>query len=293
MNMNKHLLRTDSLLLISAIIWGFAFVAQRLGMQHIGPFTFNAIRFMIGGLFLIPIIKFNKTKIPFNPKSTLKYSLISGMILFTASSLQQIGIVYTSAGNAGFITGLYVVFVPILGLLIGRKTGPGMWLGVLFAAGGMYLLSATSNIAVSKGNFLVLISSFFWAIHVLAIDRFTKVADPVRLACIQFLICSLSSFIIALITETILLKSVLAAFLPILYGGLISVGIGFTLQIIAQKKAHPAHASIILSLEAVFAFLGGIVILQEVLNGKRLIGCLLMLIGMLISQLWQRKRKEK
>jgi len=288
--MNRYLLRSDLLLLISALIWGFAFVAQRAGMQYVGPFTFNAVRFAIGGLFLIPIINIRKAEKPLRSGKTQKYGLISGIILFTAASLQQVGIVYTSAGNAGFITGLYVVFVPIIGLLIGRKTGAGIWLGVGFAACGMYLLSITSDIAVSKGNFLVLISSVFWAIHVLSIDRFTKVTDPVKLASIQFLVCSLLSLIIAVSTEIILLRSILAGLLPILYGGLISVGIGFTLQIIAQKKAHPTHASIILSLEAVFAFIGGVIILQETLSGKRLAGCMLMLVGMLISQLWQRNR---
>jgi len=287
--MNRSLLRNDLLLLISALIWGFAFVAQRAGMQHVGPFTFNAIRFTLGGLFLLPFIWFRKSEPAVHSKKTMKYGLIAGSVLFTAAAFQQIGIVYTSAGNAGFITGLYVVFVPVFGLITGKKTGRGIWLGVIFAAIGMYLLSSTTDLAVSRGNFLVLISSLCWALHVLVIDRFTKSTDPVKLACIQFLLVAFLSLIAAVILEHIVLASVLAALLPILYGGLISVGIGFTLQVIAQKRAHPAHAAIILSLEAVFAFLGGAIILNELLTGKRIIGCALMLVGMLISQLWQRK----
>jgi drug/metabolite transporter (DMT)-like permease len=291
--MNKYILRNDLLLLISALIWGFAFVAQRAGMQFVGPFTFNAVRFTLGGLFLLPLIWFRRKKAVITSQKPFKYGLISGMILFTAAAFQQVGIVYTSAGNAGFITGLYVVFVPVIGLLTGRKTGSGIWLGVLFAALGMYLLSASSDITVSRGNFLVLISSACWALHVLAIDRFTQKVAPVKLAAIQFLVCAALSLIVALFTEKILFGSILAALIPILYGGIISVGVGFTLQVIAQKEAHPAHASIILSLEAVFAFLGGILILNELLNGQRVIGCLLMLTGMIISQLWQRNRRKK
>jgi drug/metabolite transporter (DMT)-like permease len=291
--MNKNILRTDLILLVSALIWGFAFVAQRAGMKYVGPFTFNGIRFILGALFLLPLIRIRKIEDPASLRKTIRLGLPAGIILFTAAALQQVGIVYTSAGNAGFITGLYMIFVPVLGLISGRKTGAGIWLGVIFAATGMYLLTTTSDLAVSRGNFLVLISAVCWALHVLTIDRFTKLIDPLRLAFTQFLICGILSGLIAIITEKIELNSIFAALIPILYGGLISVGIGFTLQVVAQKEAHPSHAALILSLEAVFAFLGGIVILQEILTGKRIVGCLLMLTGMVISQLWQRKKRKK
>ncbi|KQC10295.1 MAG: hypothetical protein APR54_03205 [Candidatus Cloacimonas sp. SDB] len=291
--MNKNILRADLILLVSALIWGFAFVAQRAGMKYVGPFTFNGIRFILGALFLLPWIRIRKIEDPASLRKTIRFGLPAGIILFTAAALQQVGIVYTSAGNAGFITGLYMIFVPVLGLISGRKTGAGIWLGVIFAATGMYLLTATSDLTVSRGNFLVLISAVCWALHVLTIDRFTKLIDPLRLAFTQFLICGILSGLIAIISEKIEINSIVAALIPILYGGLISVGIGFTLQVVAQKEAHPSHAALILSLEAVFAFLGGIVILQEILTGKRVVGCLLMLTGMVISQLWQRKKRKK
>lgn len=154
----------------------------------------------------------------------------------------------------------------------------------------MYLLTATTDIAVSKGNFLILLSAVFWAIHVLSIDRFTKRADPIFLAMRQFLLCGILSLIIALLKEEIIFASVFKAAIPIIYGGIISVGVGFTLQIVAQKRAHPAHAAVILSLEAVFAFMGGVFILNEILTIKRISGCLLMLAGMIVSQIWQRNR---
>ncbi len=287
--MKKSSLNTDLLLLISAVIWGFAFVAQRAGMQFIGPFTYNSIRFAMGGLFLIPFIKQKKIFIKAENKINLKFGIILGIILFIGSSFQQTGIVYTTAGNAGFITGIYVILVPILGLFIGKKTGKGTWLGAILAVLGMYILSASNNISMNFGNFLVFISSIFWAVHVLLVDKFTKKIEPLILACIQFFVCSFLCFICMLFFEKPTLSAIYAAIIPLLYGGLISVGIGFTLQVIAQKKAHPTHAAIILSLEAVFAVFGGILILNEALKLHTFAGCLLMLTGMLVSQLWQRK----
>jgi len=290
--MKKSLYNTDLLLLISALIWGFAFVAQRAGMQFIGPFTYNSIRFAMGGLFLIPFIKQKNIFVRTEIKINLKFGIILGIILFIGSSFQQTGIVYTTAGNAGFITGIYVILVPILGLFIGRKTGKGTWLGAILAVCGMYILSVSNNITINFGNFLVLISSIFWAVHVLLIDNFTKKIEPLILACIQFLVSSLLCFFCMLLFEDPTFPAIYAALIPLLYGGFISVGIGFTLQVIAQKKAHPTHAAVILSLEAVFAVIGGIMILNEALKFHTFIGCMLMLTGMLISQLWQKKSKE-
>lgn len=286
--MNKP--KNDLLLLLSAMIWGFAFVAQRAGMQFIGPFTYNAIRFAMGGLFLIPIAR-KKTSSKYLTQTNVKSGLILGFVLFTGSSFQQFGVVYTTAGNAGFITGLYVILVPIIGILFKRKTGTGTWIGALLAVTGMYFLSSSTNISINYGNLLVFISSFFWAIHVLLIDQFTRRSEPMILACIQFLVTSILCFISMLIFEKPLLSGIYLAIIPLLYGGFISVGIGFTLQIIAQKSGHPTHAAIILSLEAIFAVLGGILILQETMNSNIFIGCLLMLTGMIISQLWQKKNK--
>ena len=290
--MKRRLLNTDLLLLISALIWGFAFVAQRVGMQFIGPFTYNSIRFAMGGMFLIPFIKQKKIFDRAEIKINLKFGIILGIILFIGSSFQQTGIVYTTAGNAGFITGIYVILVPILGLFIGRKTGKGTWFGAILAVIGMYVLSVSNNISMNFGNFLVFISSIFWAVHVLLVDNFTKRIEPLILACIQFLVCSFLCFFSMLLFENPTFSAIYAAIIPLLYGGFVSVGIGFTLQVVAQKKAHPTHAAIILSLEAVFAVFGGILILKEALKLHTFIGCLLMLTGMLISQLWQKKQKR-
>jgi len=285
-------IKTDILLLISALIWGFAFVAQRAGMQYIGPFTYNAIRFAMGGLFLVPFVLKRNSSYKSSAKINFKYGIILGLILFIASSFQQIGIIYTTAGNAGFITGMYVVLVPIFGIFIGKKTFKSTWVGALLAIAGLYFLSASENISMNFGNFLVLISSLFWAVHVLLIDNFAKKVEPLIIACIQFLVTSFLCFIAMLFTETSTWSAIYSALAPLIYGGIISVGIGFTLQIIAQKKAHPTHAAIILSLEAVFAVIGGILILKEALNLNTFIGCLLMLAGMMISQLWKKKNKS-
>jgi len=282
-------LKTDILLLISALIWGFAFVAQKAGMEFIGPFTYNAIRFAIGGLFLIPIIIKKRVSLSKPNKENFKYGIILGMVLFTASSFQQVGMLYTTAGNAGFITGMYVILVPVLGIFIGRRTFRSTWIGAILAVVGLYFLNASENISMSFGNFLVLVSSMFWAVHVLLIDNFTKKAEPLIIACIQFLITSILSFIVMVFTESSTLSAIYSALIPLLYGGLISAGVGFTLQIIAQKNAHPTHAAIILSLEAVFAVAGGILILRETLGFNTFVGCILMLTGMFITQLWRKK----
>jgi drug/metabolite transporter (DMT)-like permease len=285
-------IKTDLILLLSALIWGFAFVAQRAGMEYIGPFTYNAVRFAMGGLFLVPIVLKKKKEVKINVGLNFKHGIILGVILFTASSFQQIGLLYTTAGNAGFFTGMYVILVPALGIFIGRKTFKSTWIGALLAFSGMYFLSSASDLSMNKGNFYVFISAVFWAVHVLSIDNFAKRTEPVIIACIQFLVTSLLSFIVMLGRETTTLAAIYSAMIPLIYGGIISVGIGFTLQIVAQKKAHPTHAAIILSLEAVFAVVGGILILKEAFTSNTFIGCLLMLTGMLVSQLWKRKKQN-
>jgi len=283
------MLKNDLLILTAAIIWGFAFVAQRAGMQFIGPFTYNFIRFAMGGLFLIPIIIKQKIITKKNIRSNVKFGIILGIVLFLGSAFQQSGIVYTTAGSAGFITGFYVIFVPVFGMFIGRKSGIGIWIGAILAFLGLYFLNSSVSIAVNFGNFLVFISAIFWAIHVLLIDKFTNTNEPLILACIQFSVCSFLNIFGILLFEHPTWGNILLAIIPLIYGGLISTGIGFTLQVIAQKKAHPTHAAIILGLEAVFAVIGGIIILKEDIGLNKMIGCMLMLSGMLVSQLWQRR----
>lgn len=292
--MNKGTLKADTLLLLTAAIWGFAFVAQRVGMEHIGPFLFNAIRFALGSLSLLPLIYLgmgngrseSTPPIPISKGARIAGSLLAGSVLFGGASLQQIGIVYTTAGKAGFITGLYVILVPIIGLKWGRKASTGTWIGALLAVTGLYLLSVTEKFTIDKGDLLVLMSAFMWAAHVLWISWLSPRMNPLILASSQFAICSIFSLLAASALEPIILGSILAAAVPILYGGLCSVGIAYTLQVVAQRDAHPAHASILLSMEGAFAVLGGWLILNETLSLRGLAGCGFMLAGMVLSQLW-------
>lgn len=298
---NKGTLKADILLLITAAIWGFAFVAQRVGMEHIGPFLFNGIRFSLGSLSLLPLIYFglgngnsgSAPPVPIGTRTKIIGSVLAGLVLFGGASLQQMGIVYTSAGKAGFITGLYVILIPIIGLRWGRKASTGTWIGAILAVAGLYLLSVTEQFTIDKGDFLVLLSAFMWAAHVLWISWLSPRMNPLILASSQFAICSVFSLATAYALEPIVLSSILAATAPILYGGLCSVGIAYTLQVVAQRDAHPAHASILLSMEGAFAVLGGWLLLNETLSLRGVMGCALMLSGMLLSQLWEHTRISK
>jgi len=286
-------MKSNILLLITAMLWGFAFVAQRSGMEYLGPFTFNAIRFALGGISLIPLLLFNQHRkfknkkfLPLlTDKMLLKGGAVAGIIIFFGASLQQGGIVYTSAGKAGFITGLYIILVPILGLILKQKTSLRTWIGAFVAVLGLYLLSVRNDLSIGLGDLLVLASAFFWAAHVLWISRISRKTDPIQLAFFQFMICSILSFIIALVNEVSTLQNVFDAAIPILYAGVVSVGIAYTLQVVAQRDAHPSHAAIIMSLESVFAVIGGWIVLNESIAFRGLIGCSLMLAGMIISQI--------
>ncbi|GBC62715.1 EamA/RhaT family transporter [Desulfonema ishimotonii] len=291
--MDLRTFRSNTLLLITATIWGFAFVAQRLGMDHVGPFTFNGVRFALGALSLIPLMLITRkhTAEAGYPASrnTLKKLLSGGLMaggaLFTGASLQQVGLLHTTAGNAGFITGLYVVIVPLMGLFWKQRPAGGTWAGAALAAIGLYFLCITDRFTIAYGDFLELIGAFFWAGHVLLIGWLSPRTDALRLAFVQFVACSVLSLITGFLIETVTLEGILRAGVPILYGGLGSVGIAYTLQVVAQKDAHPAHAAIILSMESPFAALGGWLLLDEVLSGRSLFGCGLMLSGMIVSQL--------
>ncbi|HWR41219.1 MAG TPA: DMT family transporter [Patescibacteria group bacterium] len=279
---------SNLLLLTASIIWGFAFVAQRLGMDHLGPFTFNGIRFALGSLSLIPLLLFFPRK---EPLPTLKNSrvliagCIAGLILFAGASLQQVALLYTTAGKAAFVTCLYIVLVPLLGIFLQRPTTGGTWLGALLAIAGLYLLCVKESFLPAYGDFLVLLGAFFWSGHILWIDHFARRVDVIQLAFCQFVTCAVLSLTIAARTEIITENALTAAAAPLLYGGLASVGVAYTLQIVGQKYAPPAHAAIILSMETVFAAIGGYIFLDEVLTGRELSGCVVMLAGMLVSQL--------
>ena len=288
--MRSNSLRADLLLLLTAFIWGFAFVAQRLGMEYVGPYLFNAARFALGCLPLLPFVAQNASG-PLLPHllRAAPGSLLAGLFLFAGSSLQQVGIVYTTAGKAGFITGLYVILVPILGLALGQQSGRNTWLGALVATAGLYLLSVEPPFSIAYGDALVLIGALFWAGHVLIIGRFAQQIDWAALAFLQFLTCSLLSFGVALAVEPVAWQPLVDAAWPVFYGGVLSVGVAYTLQVVAQRQAPASHAAIILSLETVFAALGGWWLLSEAMSLRGLAGCGLMFGGMLVSQLGGRR----
>ncbi|WP_040193953.1 DMT family transporter [Clostridium culturomicium] len=294
--MTKKELKANVLLLLTAAIWGFSFVAQRVGSEHLGAFTFNGIRFAIGSISLLPLILFLSRKkaknvqedvntIEADRKETFKAGLIAGIVLFIAAALQQIGMASTTAGKGGFITGIYMVIVPVLGLFLKQKTNKNTWIGIVLAIIGLYLLTITDGLSIGKGDLLVLMSSFLWATHILIIDNFTKKIDPLKLSSIQFATCSILSLVVALGFETITAAGIKGALMAILYGGLLSVGVAYTLQVVAQKDAKPTHAAILLSMESVFGVIGGALFLEESLNGRGLIGCVLIFVAIIISQI--------
>jgi drug/metabolite transporter (DMT)-like permease len=277
-------LLNDLLLIATALIWGLAFVAQRVGMDHIGPFTYNGIRFLLGAGALIPFaLRFSP--LPRERRTAhLRSAAVAGLALFAAASLQQIGLVYTSAGNAGFITGLYVVIVPLIGLGRRQAVSGDRWAAVGLAVGGLYLLSVQAGFRVNPGDVYVMASAFFFAVHVQVIDYLARRSSAMWLSLIQYVVVGVASLIIGLLTEPVSVTALRGASTAILYGGLGSISIAYTLQVIAQRKAEPSHAAIILSLEGTFAALGGWLILGEILSVRALVGCILLLSGMLLSQ---------
>jgi drug/metabolite transporter (DMT)-like permease len=283
--------KANLLLLIAAAIWGFAFVAQRVGMEHVGPFTFNGVRFALGSLSLLPLIFYyqqtaqkQNTGEPRNCKKAAYVGLFAGLVLFIAASLQQIGLIYTTAGKAAFITCLYIVLVPMAGIFMRQRITGSTWLGSFLAVVGLYFLCIKESFSVSYGDMLEMIGAFFWAAHILLIDHFAREVDTLQLAFFQFLTCSILSLGTALAIETITLTGIFQAGIPILYGGFGSVGVAYTLQIVGQKSASPSHAAIILSMETVFAAIGGYLLLNEQLGLLEFLGCAFMLAGMLLSQ---------
>ncbi len=308
---------SESFLLLASAIWGFAFVAQRVAMDHVGPFTFNAVRFALGSLPMLPLIAMARrresggypdpdpSRPSTGPRSTrprptdsptrpplrglLLSGLAAGALLYGGASLQQFGIVYTTAGKAGFITGLYVIIVPILGLLWKMRPGAAAWAGAALGTVGLFLLSVTESLTIGLGDSLVLAGAFFWAGHVILVGWLIKRIDVGTLAFMQFVTCAVLSFVTALITEDIRMDGIVAAAGPILYGGFISVGIAYTLQLVGQRRTPPSHAAIILGLEAVFAAVGGWAVLDETLSRRALVGCGLMLAGVVVSQLRRRR----
>lgn len=301
-------LKNDALLVLTALIWGSAFVAQSVGMDYMGPFTFNSLRCLLGGLVLLPVIWIMGRKDPKGPayrpdsrsieegqkkrgdkKILLTGGLCCGIALAAASSLQQIGLVYTSAGKAGFITALYILIVPVLGLFLGKKVGLKTWIGVGLAIIGMYFLCIKEGFFISYGDFLVMICAFIFSLHILIIDYFSPKVDGVKLSCIQFWVAGILCAVPMIISEKPTFEAVAAAWLPLLYAGVLSCGVAYTLQIIAQKNTDPTVASLILSLESVFAALAGWILINETLSPKEIFGCVLVFTAIILAQLPQKR----
>lgn len=279
----------ELLLLLTSIIWGVAFVAQQIGMERgLGPMTFNGLRFALGCLSLVPVLLWRRRgrEVASGPPNLpISGSVWAGLFLFAAASLQQIGLQYTSSANAGFITGFYILFVPVLGLFFGHLARASLWAGIVVSLVGLYLLSVTGDFVISKGDALVMVGAVLWACQILAIDRVASEGDPIMISLLQFAVCAILSVLAAAVFENWSLAAVKAGAGAVAYAGIMSVGVAFTLQVVGQKHCPPAPAAIIMSLEAVFAAIAGYLVLHQTLTGRALIGCLLILAGVLVVQL--------
>lgn len=294
--MKSGQIRSSLMLTLTALIWGVAFVAQSVGMDYVGPFTFNSIRTCIGGLVLLPMLPLldRLKKRPaeelhaeraLQKKTLILGGVVCGVLLAIASTLQQIGLIYTSPGKAGFITALYIVIVPVMGIFMKKRPSVLVWISVAAAAAGMYLLCITEGFTVGIGDLLVMLCALMFSFHIIAIDYFSPRVDGVRLSMIQFFVCSALCAVPMLLTEQPSMSAILSAWLPILYAGALSCGVAYTLQIIGQKNMNPTVASLILSLESVFSVLAGWVILGESLTARELSGCALVFAAILLAQL--------
>ena len=297
--MNKFVIRQSLLLLLAALIWGVAFVAQSVGMDYVEPFTFNAVRSLVGGVTLLPCIALlgrvrrsgeDKSSRPEGDRRSLWIAGITcGVLLCIATNFQQIGIQYTTVGKSGFITAMYIVIVPILGLFIGKKAGIRVWCAVALTVAGLYFLCMTGGgFTLQKGDVLTLLCAFTFSFHILTVDHFAERGDGVKLSCIQFFVSGTLSAIAMFVWEEPHLEQILAAWLPILYAGVLSCGVAYTLQIIGQRGMNPAVASLLLSMESVISVLAGWVLLKQKLTGRELAGCVLMFLAIILVQLPQK-----
>ena len=306
--MNKYTLRQSMLLLLTAAIWGVAFVAQSVGMDYVGPFTFNTVRSLLGGIVLIPCIVLLK-RIDVGSKDTagaaehasgdpagqrkvlLTGGVACGVLLCIASNLQQFGIMYTSVGKSGFITAMYIVLVPVLGIFLKKKAGIKIWCSVAIAVGGLYLLCMTdSGFSIQKGDLLLLLGAVIFSFHILTIDYFSPKVDGVKMSCIQFFTCGILSMVCMFLFEQPQIGAILQAWMPIVYAGVLSCGVAYTLQIVGQKGMNPTVASLILSMESVISVIAGWLILHQKLSGRELLGCVLMCAAIILVQLPERER---
>ena len=286
-------MRANILLFITALVWGFGFVAQKFGASEMPPFYFNAVRFAIGTLALLPVLYYiEKTKVPrafeeqkTNLKEEYFLGLLTGFFIFSGSACQQIGIAYTTVGNAAFLTACYIIIVPFFSIFLKQKLGLNIWIATILTLIGLYFLTVQDGLTFAFGDLIIFLGSFLWSGHILSVDYSAKRMSPIKLAFLQFAVCSILNFIVALLFETFALNQLTGALLPLLYSGLISAGIGFTLQLVGQKYAKPTPASLILSLEIVFAFIFGILFFDEIPTLKTAIGASLMFLGIIMAQL--------
>ena len=290
----KQQIKSSLILLLTATIWGVAFVAQSVGMEYIGPFTFNAIRCVLGGLVLIPVILVLKKKKETGAENQEKEDkktlwaggIACGVILCIASNLQQFGIMEASVGKSGFFTALYIVMIPVIGIFIGKRPGIKLWFCVALAVVGMYLLCMKEgSFTIERADIMLLLCALVFSFHILVVDYFSPKVDSVKMSCIQFFVCGVLSAVGMLFTETPDISNIQAAWLPLLYAGLLSCGVGYTLQIVGQKGINPVIASLIMSLESVISALAGWVILGQVLSPKEILGCVLMFVAIIITQI--------
>lgn len=314
-----HKLRNTFFLLLTAMIWGAAFVAQSVSMDYIGPFTFICLRSVIGGLFLIPVIIVldgirkksqnesanavnsenilhnieteEKQRLSWKNKQLIEGGIVCGFFLFFANCFQQTGIQYTTVGKAGFITTFYIIIVPLIGLFFKKYCGILTWIGVVIALAGLYFLCITQKLTIQRGDALILCCSVLYAGQILAIDHYNPFVDGVKMSCIQFLTGGVLGAVFMFLFENPSLAMILSAAGPILYTGIMSTGVGYTLQIVGQKGLNPTVAALILSLESVFSALSGYVFLHQVLTTRELIGCALMFIAIVLAQLPDIRRK--
>lgn len=300
--MNRFVIRQSILLLLTAAIWGVAFVSQSVGMDYVGPFTFNAIRSLLGAAVLVPVI-FLMRKLPQNrdgqkvhnreEKVWIKGGVCCGVILAVATSFQQVGIQYTTVGKAGFITAMYIIIVPLLGIFFGKKAGLQIAVSVAAAVAGLYLLCMTESLRLETGDILVMVCAVVFSFHIMTVDRLSPLTDGVKMSCVQFFTCGILCSVCMFLFEEPKVSMILTAWQPILYAGVLSCGVGYTLQIVGQKGMNPTVASLIMSLEAVFSALAGFILLDEVLTARELSGCALMFAAIILAQLPGKKAPGK
>lgn len=293
--MNKYTLRQSMILFVTATIWGVAFVAQSVGMDYVGPYTFIAARNVIALLVLLPWMAFrdrsSRKKGGSGAQKSDRRSLLTGGVccgicLFAASVLQQYGMKYTTVGKAGFITAMYIVLVPVFGIFLKKKTGVKVWLAVAVALAGLYLLCMkTGDFYLQKGDIYILGCAAVFAVHILVVDHFSALVDGVKLSCVQFAVNAILGTIMLLLWERPDLSDLVAAWLPIVYAGALSSGVGYTFQIIGQKGMNPTAASLILSLESVISVLAGWLLLHQALTARELAGCALVFAAIILVQL--------